>query len=839
MRLQYKINLLSLSILLIVALAISTAGVLSIRRLSQDLNLKLMSSEVNHIMDAIRSSNDVLVQSGVSTVESYIQTAQQDLIEGLQGYSLGETGSLMIVTLPDYQVVLSDTPLNGPSLASSCLEAMAVQENGVIQCFHRDANRLFFYEEFQPWNWRIILSVTTEEMYKERDHFLTNVLFILLLSLILGSLVYFWFARGIVEPILELAKAAVEISRGTWNRKLPAPKGEDEVGELTRVFGEMWQGLSEAHQVLEEQAGQLKETNRSLGHEVAERKRAERALLEAHNELEGQVWARTAELAEAVEAAEAANAAKSDFLARMSHEIRTPLHAVTGLTSVVLKSELNPQQRDYLNKAQTAANNLLEVINDILDFSKVEAGRLELIQGPFDLDQLLEQLTDLFSNRVAQKDLELIFSVAPDTPRRLIGDGGRLTQVLTNLIENAVKFTDHGEIVIRLKPEELAGQDAGRILLRFRVSDSGIGIGKDVLPTLFDPFIQADSSLTRKHEGAGLGLAISRRLVQLMGGDISAESEPGKGSTFVFTVVVEAQVEEKPRFVLPTDLHGLKAMVVDDSPTARQVLSDLLGSLTFKVSAVSSGSEAIAELQRAAVDEPYRLILLDWKMEGMDGIATAEAIRNVEGLDRPPVVVMVTAYGKLLVQEHIDTTAVDSVLMKPVKASQLFNTVMVLFGRAEETEVKAKRKRGVLPESLAGSRILVVEDSELNREVAVALLEEGGVEVDTAEDGKQAVDKVTGAEVVGYDGILMDIQMPVMDGYEATKRIRQWEGNRPTAGAPLPIIALTAHALKGEREKCLAAGMVDYISKPIDERQLWQVLVKWIPGGTDTESSGE
>lgn len=558
-------------------------------------------------------------------------------------------------------------------------------------------------------------------------------------------------------------------------------------------------------------------------------KDSEAEIKKHHDHLEDLVKERTAELTLIKNAAEAANKAKSDFLARMSHEIRTPLNAVTGLTNVVLKSELTTEQRDHLNKVKVASGNLLEVINDILDFSKVEAGRLELTDAPFDLDQLLEQVSDLFNNSLAEKDLELIIAVPPSVPRQLKGDSARLAQILTNLVDNAIKFTVKGEIVIEVSQLDQIGLQPRQIALQIRVKDTGIGIDGAEIPTLFDPFSQVDSSLTRERRGTGLGLAICRRLAELMGGTIQAESIPGQGSIFTFTVLLTSQKEERQRFSTPNGLHGLKTMVVDDSAIARQVMRELLESFTFDVSTFDSGEEAIEELKHAAADTPYQLIMLDWKMPGKDGLDTAKAIRTLHGLPNSPTIIMVTAYGHELVQKRIDITAVDSLLLKPVKPSGCFNTIMEVFDRPEAVVARAE-KDNIHRHELAGKRVLVAEDNQLNLDVAVALLEEGGMLVETAENGLVAVDKVTKAPTGYYDFVLMDIQMPVLDGYEAARQIRQSE----SMNNQLPIIALTAHALKGEKEKCLDSGMVDYIAKPIDEHQLWKVLLKWIQTGADS-----
>ncbi len=604
--------------------------------------------------------------------------------------------------------------------------------------------------------------------------------------------------------------------------------------------------------------------------DISNRKRADQELIHYRDHLEELVTERTNALAEAKEQAETANAAKSDFLARMSHEIRTPLNAVTGLTNVVLNTELTEVQRDYLEKVQLASKNLLNIINDILDFSKMEAGQMGLASTIFDLDEVLEHLADLFANQIGNKDLELIFSASPQVPRQYVGDAGRLSQVLTNLIENAIKFTDQGEIVVGVKLSEGEAQGKGAIVLEFQVSDTGAGIAADVLPSLFDPFTQADSSLTRQHDGTGLGLAICHRLIELMGGRIWARSTLGKGSTFYFTVLLSIIKKASHRFTAPEDFHGLKTLVVDDSASSRQMLKDLLESFKFNVSTAEDGQKALEMLSAATAEAPYQLVLMDWKMPGMDGLTAARRIRELDlkvplsvvsgsksrasslssmvdgspptgrSHSSTPIIIMVTAYGQLLVHKQIDTTITDGMLLKPIKPSQLFNTIMELLVPAMAARPRPRNKRDLSISPLAGGRVLVVEDSELNRDVVVALLKDFGLKVQTAENGKIAVEHLSRAGVSAYDAVLMDIQMPVMDGYEATRQIRILEttlksqedcrsGVDSEAGrSRVPIIALTAHALKGEKEKCLSAGMDDYLSKPIVEDVLNRVLHKWI-----------
>jgi CheY-like chemotaxis protein len=393
-----------------------------------------------------------------------------------------------------------------------------------------------------------------------------------------------------------------------------------------------------------------------------------------------------------------------------------------------------------------------------------------------------------------------------------------------------------------VKPADQTEKVPGQAALKFTVSDTGCGMTADALPTLFDPFTQADGYLTRTHEGAGLGLAICQRLVELMGGRIRVESTLGRGSIFFFTVMMETQKRERLYLRLPADLHGLKTLVVDNSAAARKALVELLESFTFNVSDVDSGEKALEVLQKAPGNDPFQLVLLDWKMPGMNGIETAAAIRDVPKLHQPSIIILVTAYGRERVQERIDVAVVDTLLSKPVKPSKLFNAIMGLLGRSEAGVPRRAQEPGARRiRQLAGRRVLVVEDNELNRYVAVVLLEEAGLTVEVAENGRVAIDKVTQLPKGYYDAVLMDIQMPIMDGYEATRHIREWEFKvqdelfdltdrpLPVIDYRLPIIALTAHALKGEKEKCLAADMDDYIAKPLDEQDLYRVLFDWIP----------
>jgi len=622
--------------------------------------------------------------------------------------------------------------------------------------------------------------------------------------------IHFEAPKGNMRIIQSLKSLQASLRNLTWTTQQIA-KGEfdhsvDFMGEFSEAFNSMTRQLKLSFEEREQ-------ATRALHEQVSELAKARKAMLNIMEDLE-----------EARKVAESATKAKSDFLANMSHEIRTPMNAVIGMAHLALQTQLTPKQEDYLKKIQRSAHSLLGIINDILDFSKIEAGKMHMEATDFSLDEVLDGVSTVVGVKALEKELEFLVHTAPDAPLALVGDPLRLGQILINLCNNAVKFTDQGEIMVSTRVEERGEQET---TLRFSVRDTGVGLSEEQRGKLFQAFSQADTSTTRKYGGTGLGLTISKRLVEMMGGEIWVESEPGKGSNFIFTARFGLTRKVARRRLEPSvDLRGMRVLVVDDNASSREILQSLLESMTFEVSVAASAEEGISELEKEASGRPYRLVVMDWMMPGMDGIKACEAIKRHPGIPEKPKVIIATAYGREEVMQRSEKAGVDGFLLKPVGQSVLFDAIMIAFGKEVSGRDRAAEAKSGAEEDLVkirGARVLVAEDNEINQQVAQEILEKGGLVVHIAGNGKEAVERVRCGD---YDAVLMDIQMPVLGGFEATREIR-----KEVRFKELPIIAMTAHAMAGDREKSLEAGMNDHVTKPIDPDQLFSTLVRWIKPG--------